>query len=145
MAGTSTAIPAVEIRRTFNAPRAKVFAAWTRPEELQKWSAPGPMTAKAEIDLKVGGHYKITMTDPSGGARVVGGEYRVVDPPSRLVYSWAWLDRENAAQTLVTIDFHERGKTTEVVLRHEGFLTEQDCKRHEEGWNGSLAKLVKVI
>jgi uncharacterized protein YndB with AHSA1/START domain len=142
----NTTGPALEIRRTFNAPRERVFAAWTQPEKLQQWSAPGAMMGKAEVDLKVGGRYKITMTDPtSGGSRVVGGEYRVVDPPSRLVYSWSWLDRENAAQTLVTIEFHERGKATEVILRHEGFLTEQDCRRHEEGWNGGLAKLVNLI
>ena len=103
------------------------------------------MKGAAEVDLRVGGRYRITMTDPSGAARVVGGEYRVVDPPSRLVYTWSWLDRENAAQTTVTVEFHDHGNATEVHLRHEGFHTEQDCKRHEEGWNGGLAKLVTII
>jgi uncharacterized protein YndB with AHSA1/START domain len=145
MSSPSPVVHVLELRRTFNAPRARVFAAWTRPEELSRWSAPGPMTGQAEVDLRVGGRYRITMSNPDGTARVVGGEYKVVDPPARLVYTWAWIDRPNPAQTVVTVEFHDKGTSTEVHLRHEGFHTEEDCKRHEQGWNGGLAKLVNLI
>lgn len=142
---TTAQVEALELRRTFNAPRERVFAAWTRPEELSRWCGPGPLTGVAEVDLRVGGRYRLTMTDPAGAKRVVGGEYREIVPPSRLVYTWAWLDRDNAAQMLVTIEFTEKGKATEVFLRHEGFHTEQDRQRHQEGWVGCCDKLDHVL
>ena len=145
MADAGTAVLSLEVRRTFRAPRDRVFAAWTRPEQLSQWAAPGLTTAKATVDLRVGGEYRITMTGPDGSVRVVGGTYEVIDPPARLVYSWQWKDRENATNTRVTVEFHDRGATTDVVLRHEGFSTEQDCKRHEDGWNACVPKLDTLV
>lgn len=147
MASTSasTAIPAVEVRRTFRATRERVFAAWTRPEQLSQWAAPGPMTGKAEVDLRVGGRYRIEMTASDGAKRVVGGAYRVVDAPSKLVYTWQWLDRENATEMLVTVEFHARGAETDVVLRHEGFSTEKDRDAHEKGWLACVPKIESLL
>ncbi len=139
------AVPALEIRRTFNAPRERVFAAWTRPEHLSQWAAPGPMTGNAEVDLRVGGRYRIVMSGPDGATRIVGGTYRVVDAPAKLVYTWQWLDRENATEMLITVEFTARGNATDVVLRHEGFSTERDRAAHEQGWNGCVVKLENLL
>ena len=79
----------VEVRRVIRAPRQRVFEAWTKPEELKRWHAPGPMTVSlAEVDLRVGGRYRIHMVAPSGEEHRVVGTYREVDPPRRLTYSW---------------------------------------------------------
>ena len=136
----------LEIRRTFSAPRDRVFRAWTRPEELKKWSAPGPMqTPTAEVDLKIGGRYRMVMRGPDGAEHRVSGVYKQVDPPKRLVYTWKWEQAPDAVETMVTVEFRDLGASTEVVLRHEGFSSAAEQERHEHGWNGCLDKLASAL
>lgn len=137
---------ALELRRTFPAPRERVFRAWTTAEEIRSWQAPGPMTTPfATVDLRVGGAYQIHIRAPDGREHRVAGVYREVDPPSRLVYTWRWETDGPEDETLVTVEFKDRGQTTEVVLRHERFRTADQRARHETGWTGCLAKLGHVF
>jgi glutathione S-transferase len=150
MAGTTRAPEqserTLEIRRVIAAPRQRVFDAWTRAEELRKWFAPGPLTtAAAEVDLRVGGRYRITMRGPDGVEHTVGGVYSVIEPPRRLVYSWRWEDKPSAGESTVTLEFHDRGESTEVVLRHDGLPNEKEIADHTHGWNGCFEKLEKVL
>lgn len=133
----------LEIRRVIPAPRQRVFDAWTQAKELDRWSAPPPMTARAEIDLRVGGRYRITMRAPDGSERRVSGVYRVVEPPTKLVYTWKW-EESAMPDTTVTVEFHDRGKSTEIVLRHDGLVDPDSRARHEHGWNGCLDNLVSL-
>jgi uncharacterized protein YndB with AHSA1/START domain len=133
----------LEIRRLIPAPRQRVFDAWTNAKELDRWSAPGPMTARAEVDLRVGGRYRLTMRGPDGVERRVGGVYREIDPPAKLVYTWKW-EESAMPDSVVTVEFHDRGKQTEVVLRHDGLVDPDSRARHEHGWNGCLDKLVAL-
>jgi uncharacterized protein YndB with AHSA1/START domain len=136
----------LEVRRTFAAPQERVFNAWTRSEELRKWFAPGPLTtAVAESDLRVGGRYRITMRGPDGKEHTVTGVYRTIEPPKRLVYTWRWEDKPSAGESTVTVEFNDRGRSTEVVLRHEGLPNEKEVADHEHGWNGCLEKLEKAV
>jgi uncharacterized protein YndB with AHSA1/START domain len=135
----------LEIRRRITAPRERVFDAWTQAEELNRWSAPSPLSPTAEVDLRVGGRYRIVMRAPDGSERIVGGVYRTIERPAKLVYTWKWLDRPMAQDTLVTIEFHDRGQSTEVVLRHEGLLEGEDRARHEHGWEGCLDNLATLL
>jgi uncharacterized protein YndB with AHSA1/START domain len=136
----------LEIRRTFAAPRERVFNAWTRSEELRKWFAPGPLTtAVADSDLRVGGRYRITMRGPDGHEHTVTGVYRSIDAPKRLVYTWRWEDKPSAGESTVTVEFNERGNSTEIVLRHEGLPNEKEIADHQHGWNGCLEKLEKAL
>jgi uncharacterized protein YndB with AHSA1/START domain len=135
----------VEVRRTIPAPRERVFDAWTQAKELNRWSAPSPMTPSAEVDLRVGGRYRIVMRAPDGSERLVGGVYRAIERPSKLVYTWRWEDRPMATDTLVTIEFHDRGTATDVVLRHEGLKEGEDREHHEHGWNACLDNLVSIL
>ncbi|HEY2377849.1 MAG TPA: SRPBCC domain-containing protein [Gemmatimonadaceae bacterium] len=134
----------LEIRRTIPAPRERVFEAWTQAKELDRWSAPSPMTPTAEVDLRVGGRYRIVMRGPDGAEHRVGGVYRTIDRPSRLVYTWKWEDSP-MPDSVVTVEFHERGKETEVVLRHEGLTDSESRGRHEHGWNACLDNLVTIM
>ena len=60
----------LEVRRTFKAPREKVFRAWTRPEEMKHWCAPSAeYETQAEVDLRVGGSYRIEMKHSSASNR----------------------------------------------------------------------------
>ena len=136
----------LEIRRTFAASRERVFDAWTRAEELRKWFAPGPLTtAVAESDLRVGGKYRITMRGPDGKEHTVRGVYQIIDPPRRLVYTWKWDDKPSAGESTVTVEFNEQGRSTEVVLRHEGLPSDKEVAEHTHGWNGCFEKLEKAL
>jgi uncharacterized protein YndB with AHSA1/START domain len=137
----------VEIRRTFSAPRQRVFDAWTRPEELAKWAAPGPMTCVlAEVDLRVGGVYRTHMRAPDGAEHRVTGVYRVVDPPKKLVYTWGWEAGSSPVKdSVVTVEFVDRGAATEVILRHAGLPDAQQRSSHEKGWIGCFEKFPAAL
>src|SRR4051812_26535329 len=143
MANTVSQPKSVEVRRTIRAPRQRVYDAWTKPEELKRWHAPGPMTvARADMEPRVGGAYRIHMVSPAGEEHRVTGEYREVDPPRRLVYTWQWETGTDQTVTTVAIDFIERGQDTEVVLRHDGFTREEASASHLQGWTAIMDKLV---
>jgi uncharacterized protein YndB with AHSA1/START domain len=109
---------------------------------LKRWSAPAPASiALAEVDLRVGGRFLIAMRGPDGSERRVSGVYRAVDPPKRLVYTWSWQNTPRPNESLVTVEFREQGKATEIVLRHEGLTGEDDRQKHEHGWIGCLDNL----
>jgi len=134
----------LRISRIIRAPRTKVFAAWTKPEEMKKWCAPGDMSCTlAESELKVGGKLRVHMTapGPDGPTHKAVGEYRAVDSPSRVVYTWMWETPEGMSpETVVTMEFHERGPdSTEVIMLHE-LPNEESLKQHEKGWVGCFDK-----
>ena len=137
----------LHLTRTFAAPREKVFRAWTDPEELKKWwGPPGYGTPSAEVDLRVGGKYRLGMRKlPEGPVFYLAGTYREVRPPERLVYTWRWEAEPELGDTLVTVEFHDRGGSTEIVLTHELFPTEKARQEHERGWSGGLDNLAKLL
>ena len=139
---TTAAKPALKITRTYAAPREKVFRAWTDPEVMKKWFAPSDefVVPEVEIDAKVGGRYRIVMRAPDGEYHRVGGVYREYSPPAKLVFSWAW-ERTPEHESLVTIEFKDLGKSTELTLTHEHFADEAARDKHQQGWNGCLERL----
>ena len=136
------------IEHTFAAPRSRVFDAWSNPEVLLRWWGAGPdwTSPAVEVDLRPGGRYRLSMTDPRTRAEyTVGGEYLEVARPERLVYTWAWETPGSPTgdlTTLVTVEFHEApGDRTTVVLTHTGFADADQRDRHDEGWRACLANL----
>ena len=139
-AGT-VAPPTLEVRRTIRAPRQRVFDAWTNPEEMKRWHAPGPLTVDlAEADLTPGGHWCVHMRQPDGVQHRASGVYRDIDPPKRVVYTFAW-DGGTFAESVVTVEFFERGAATEVVLRQDGLPSDEERGKHEHGWIGCFDKI----
>ncbi|MDX1436336.1 MAG: SRPBCC domain-containing protein [Anaerolineales bacterium] len=143
-----TAEPKVlTIKHVFNAPPERVFRAWTEPALLMQWfrAAPNFKTIIAEVDLKVGGRYRLGMQPPESDlTHIAVGEYQAIKPNEQLVFTWAWEGAEDD-QTLVTIDFLPSGGNTEVVLTHENFKTDEARESHGEGWRGCLAALEEFI
>ena len=138
----------IRVARTFDAGREQVFRVWTDPAEIQRWWAPPGFTEpKAEMDLREGGSFRIGMRNPEGVYFYAVGEFRVIQAPERLVYSWKWegypMGSEDA-ETLVTVEFHERNGQTEVVLVHEGFPSEDAANNHEEGWTNCMARAAEL-
>lgn len=144
--GTADAVMTSEtslrIERSFDASAEEVFDAWTNPEVLKRWWAvhPDGSTPVAEVDLRVGGRYRLSMEAPDGARHTVGGEYREVERPNRLAYSWQWeLDSgEPGHVSSVTVEFLQRGDQTTVVLEHAGLPDAESRDRHAQGWNACL-------
>ena len=115
----------LRLQRTYDAPAEDVFDAWTNPEVLRRWWKANPawITPVAEVDLRVGGRYRISMEDPESGKKyTAGGEYSEMSRPNRLVYSWQW-EQENGElghSSTVAVDFRGEGEQTTVVLEHTG-------------------------
>jgi uncharacterized protein YndB with AHSA1/START domain len=136
------------LRRTYPVRRERVFRAWTDPDQLVQWMSPseGVSTEFAEFDLRVGGRYRIGYRTPRG-LMVVGGVFAHVAVPEKLVYTWVWdpPNEEAGAETLVTVEFHDRGGATELVLTHERFPNPAMRDRHQHGWTGGLESLAAFV
>ena len=146
----------LQVRRIIKARRERVFDAWTRPELLRTWFAPGNMIVPgATVDLRTGGDYRIqvkgSMADCEGRAEdsdmshtaVISGVYKEIIANELLRFTWRG-DWDSTEETLVTVEFKDVEGGTEVTLTHEHFATDDSMGKHEHGWNRSLAKLANV-
>jgi uncharacterized protein YndB with AHSA1/START domain len=138
------------IKRRIAAPRERVFQAWTEAEHLRRWFFPtvdGNPVPHAEVDLRVGGRYRITLHAPDGNVTaMVGGTYHEVLPPAKLVFSWAWeAPQPDPSETLVTIELHEIRGETEIIITHEHFPEPTAQERHTIGWNCCLERLTQLV
>lgn len=140
----------VVIKRTFATSPESAFGAWTEPSRLKEWFAPSEeMTVPiAEVDLRVGGRYRIAMSDPDPekGDYIVSGIYKEVDAPHKIVFTWAWeTHTEYKEESLVTVDFKKVDGGTEVVLTHERITVPKYRDEHNKGWTGCFARLEKHL
>ncbi len=136
------------VKRTFNSARDKIFTAWTNPTALKKWwhSSNGWTTPIAEVDLKVGGKYRLGMHDPEKAqTHIVEGVFEEIIQNKKLVYTWKWEGHDDSMETLVTVIFHDRGEATELELIHENFADKNMRDEHEKGWGGCLQNLKKIL
>jgi uncharacterized protein YndB with AHSA1/START domain len=122
-----------------------VFRAWTDPEVLRRWwCPPGWAPVEIEVDLRVGGAYRIGMCKaPSDRAVYVHGHFLEVDCPHRLVYTWRWRNAfEDMRETRVTVLFTEApGGGTDLVLVHENLPEVPVCLRHWNGWKAAFPRI----
>jgi uncharacterized protein YndB with AHSA1/START domain len=133
--------------RVVPAPRERVFRAWTDPDELKRWWGPGRFTTPhAEIDLRPGGRYALVMQPPDGAPLHLTGTYLQVRPPERLVYTWRWEDGvPETGETLVEVEFRDRGDQTEVIVVHRGFPEGSPQDPYRQGWQSGLSKLAAAL
>ena len=132
------------LRRVIEAPVERVYAAWTDPELLRRWLAPGhAAVARAVADVVVGGAFLIEMRGANGRRWLARGVYREVVPLRRLVHTWRW--DGSSVETLVTVEFEpETPDTTRLTLTHSRFAEDEARQEHERGWTGCLAKLEEL-
>jgi len=131
------------VRKIIRATPERLFDAWTRPEELRHWWGPKSVTCiGAEIDLKVGGRYRIANQFPDGKVLWIGGEFELIERPSRLIFSWQ-LELPAAATERVSVTFAARVDSTEVTVTHERIANEATRNLHEQGWLACLDGLAQ--
>ena len=155
-AQTASAGTTVQVRRTFSAPREKVFRAWTELGALNHWMCRDVESHEVrflQLDVRPNGRYEIEVKTPEGVRYIGGGVYRDVKVPEKLSFTWLWKrmpEKPDASiqeeDSLVTVEFFERGmNSTEVVLTHEMLTTEESRKSHKKGWEGCFDKLAEYL
>jgi uncharacterized protein YndB with AHSA1/START domain len=119
-----------------------VFDALTTPEGVGFWWGPdaGPVLL-AEIDLRVGGRFRVRFRMLDGTEHESSGEYLEVVKPRRLSMSWRWRGGEDPGESLVEIDLRPIAEGTELTFTHSRLHDEETRHGHEQGWNGALDKL----
>ena len=117
----------LRLERTLPAPRATVYRALTDPWELRRWWGPQGFTAPSvELDARVGKAYRIAMQPPDGDRFHLSGEFRDVEPPARLAYTFNWTPAHpDDRETTVTLLLEDRGEETVIRLTHGEFATRE--------------------
>jgi uncharacterized protein YndB with AHSA1/START domain len=144
---TSGAELTLELTRVLPAARPVVFRALSDPTQLAKWWGPaGFTTPSLGFQPRVGRRYRIEMQPPEGDRFHLAGEFRELDPPARLAFTFVWEDpAPDDIETEVGLSLRDVGEATEVVLTQGPFKTQARLALHREGWTDSLNKLERVL
>lgn len=134
------------LKRTFDAPVEKVYAAWTKPEIIAQWFLGDDCNACQvfEADARVNGRYDFMMTHANGAAYRIRGLYHEVEPERKLVFSWAW-DHEPEQESLVMVEFTDQAGKTLLTLTHTRLADQESRARHHTGWSSCLDHLESVL
>lgn len=139
--------PSLVLRRRYRVTPERLWRAWTDPQAIRKWWGPGRNEAvsAAELDVRVGGRFRIVFGGLQGKAHEVQGLYKEVLAHRRLVFTWTWPNSTPERESLVTIALREltrgEGGGTELHLRHEQLFDETVRDNHQSGWSEALDKL----
>jgi uncharacterized protein YndB with AHSA1/START domain len=123
-----------------------LFELWTEPELLVTWWGPeGYETTAHALDVRPGGRWRTAMRAPDGAMRTLGGVYRAVEPPHRLVFTWAFEEGGvRGAETEVTVTFEAAPGGTRLVLLQRSFAAKEARDRHQQGWSSSFERLIRI-
>jgi uncharacterized protein YndB with AHSA1/START domain len=138
----------LRLTRIFDATRERVFDAWANREHFLQWMCPpGVKVTLLEMDLRVGGAWRIE-GDSSERHFATSGKYLEIKRPERLVFTWAHHPEGDFAkprghETTVRIELRALGDKTELTLIHGAFM--DGYAQHKAGWEGSFDKLVTFL
>lgn len=145
------------LTRVFNAPREKVWEAWTNPEQLKKWWGPKDFTApEMTSDLRKGGAYLYCVQAPNGQKIYITGIFKEIKPPEKLIFTGGFADEHGntVPGSYYGMDGHERGiqtvqledldDKTKLTLRQEGLPSEKIAEE-DRSWNQSFDKLAQIL
>jgi uncharacterized protein YndB with AHSA1/START domain len=137
----------LSLERTLPVSQAAVYDALTDSAQLARWWGPsGFIVPNADFEPRVGARYRISMQPPEGELFHLEGEFREVEPPGRLAYTFRWDPPDpDDRETLVTISLIDRGPETELRLVQSGFATEARYALHEAGWTETLERLDQFL
>ncbi len=137
----------LHVERVLSASPELVFRLHTEPDELARWWGPRGFSAPSvEIDLRVGGRYRIEMQPPQGDSFYLAGEFREITPAHRLVYTFRYEEPDpDDRETLVTFALRARGTSTVVTVDQGQFATEARRALHVQGWSDTLDRLQELV
>ncbi|MGW0041245.1 SRPBCC family protein [Rhodococcus sp. NPDC003348] len=136
------------VERVFDAPRARVWAAYTEPDLIAQWWGRGNPLDVEKWELEVGGHWRF-VEHHEGGSDGFEGRFREVVPQERLVYSFEW-DGMPTHASIDAVDFVDLGDGRTKIVVESLFLTAEDRdgmlgSGMEEGMNASYAALDALL
>jgi len=137
---------AMQLERLIPASPEAIFALWTDPSLLLKWwGHEGYETSVDTLQTHPGGRWRVAMRGAQGNVAVVSGVYRVVEPPRRLVFTWAWEDAagQRGHETEVVVSFEKIPGGTKLVLVQREFESEAARDNHHSGWSAAIDRLAK--
>jgi uncharacterized protein YndB with AHSA1/START domain len=137
----------LRLERLIAAAPDELFRFWTTPELLVTWWGPeGVDIPEHALDIRPGGAWRTTMRQPNGTRHTVSGTYLEIDPPRRLVFTWAWEDAagRRGHETVVDVRFESAPGGTRLVLHQARFLDRESRDRHQHGWSSSFDCLVRA-
>ena len=136
----------VLITRIVNASPALVFDAWINREEWEAWI--GPKGRQCDIPLqepRVGGKLRVTMRLADGSVVPVAGEYKEIEAPRSLIFSWGREGGDPSRHTLITLSLRAQENKTALTFRQEGLGSIASRDAHVVGWNETLDKLDRYL
>ncbi|HUY08394.1 MAG TPA: SRPBCC domain-containing protein [Candidatus Dormibacteraeota bacterium] len=145
------------IERYLKASPERVFDAFTDPDQLKNWWWPNGFSCPAaEVDLRVGGRYRLAMEWPDSipsdaqFSHDLGGEYYEIDRPRRLVMSGRALNDEQGElfATLIEVTFEARDGGTALTMCQSYFEPMPPAEAMsgaEQGWSEQLDKLQRLL
>jgi len=133
-----------EVRRVIAAPPEAVYRAWVSPELAAKFLGYLGRDAKMTADVRVGGRFHIDMHGGNDTFYPHDGEYLVVDPPRRLVFTWESPYSPVPLRSTVSLDFVPVDGGTELTLVHERFTDEASRQDHDAGWAEFVMQLTAL-
>lgn len=137
---------AVIIERWYPAPVELMWKLWTDPAHLVRWWGPEGMTCPdCKTDLRVGGAWTAVMRNSKGEDYPHECQYLQLDPPTRLVVSWRWINSDGPGKTSrLSVELTPEGEGCRLRLSHTE-LPEDYADSHAEGWTSSLASLSQIL
>ena len=138
----------LEIKRVLDAPRDRVYAAWTDPAHLRQWFGPENVQTRDLIaDARPGGEFRWELINPEGEGMTICGKFRELQPGKKIVFTWQWEDDEawENHTSIVTVELSDANGGTALRLIHEQLPNEQMRDSHDQGWNSALNKLERFL
>ena len=137
----------LDLKRDLPARPAVVFEAFAESSELAQWWGPEGFTIPSlDFDPRIGAAYRIEMQPPEGDAFHLTGEFRQVEAPARLAFTFVWEPPDpDDVETLADLSFRDLGESTEVALAQGAFMTEARRALHRDGWTDTFDRLANFL
>lgn len=139
----ATAADRLRVTQKIRDTRERVFEAFSDAELARQWAPNGCEMVAFDAGMRVGGTLREQMRC-DGKTYTAHGVYKEIVPGKRVVFTHQWED-DDPVETLVTVEFEDKGGGTEVVLTQTGFREAAEAKAHEEGWSSALANFATLV